>query len=58
MLYQNTGSAEPGSGPLFGSVSGLESQLLGSTKDTFATEPKQIYLITDQKLLYRGIWGF
>ena len=37
VLYRDTGSAEPGSGPIFGSVSGLESQFLGiaRAKDTF-----------------------
>ena len=37
MLYRDTGSAKPGSGLIFGSVSGLESQFLGIAyvKDTF-----------------------
>ena len=46
-LYQDTGSVEPGSRPLFGSVSGSENQFWGifTSKDTFC-------------LYYRYISGF
>ena len=37
VLYRDTGSVEPGSGQIFGSVSGSENQVLGISyaKDTF-----------------------
>ena len=37
VLYRDTGSVEPGSGPIFGSVSGSENQFLGIAyaKDTY-----------------------
>ena len=37
VLYRDTGSVDPGSGPIFGSVSGSEIQILGIAyaKDTF-----------------------
>ena len=38
VLYRDTGSVDPGSGPIFGSVSGSEIQILGiaCAKDTFS----------------------
>ena len=37
VLYRDTGSVDPGSGPIFGSVSGSEIHILGIAyaKDTF-----------------------
>ena len=47
MLYRDTGSAEPGSGPIFGSVSGSENQFLGITyaKDMY-------FLLLQIKILF------
>ena len=38
VLYRDTGSVHPGSGPIFGSVSGSEIHILGIAyaKDTFS----------------------
>ena len=38
VLYRDTGSIDPGSGPIFGSVSGSEIHILGiaHAKDTFS----------------------
>ena len=38
VLYRDTGSVDPGSGPIFGSVSGSEIHILGIAyaKDTFS----------------------
>ena len=38
VLYRETGSVDPGSGPIFGSVSGSEIHILGIAyaKDTFS----------------------
>ena len=38
VLYRDTGSADPGSGPILGSVSGSEIHILGIAyaKDTFS----------------------
>ena len=68
VLYRDTGSVDPGSGPIFGSVSGSEIHILGiayakdilfpHTKDTFCgsldTEPVSCICIADPNFMYRA----
>ena len=62
VLYRDTGSVDPGSGPIFGSVSGSEIHILGIAyaKDTFSlyycgsldTEPVSCICIADPNYMY------